>query len=168
MRRRAASRRLAPTAGSLRAKHAAPLPFIVFDFHPESYRMKLRSFYKTLARLSSPFRVFSAQTPPRGQVFQKNFKKGLDTRRAIWYTLSRSNELAPIAQLDRAFDYESKGHRFESCWVHHRLLTCLAPSAVVFLCLIFLGIVGVLKSCSRAWASMMEVWVWDFLLCLRN
>ena len=121
MRRRAASRRLAPTAGSLRAKHAAPLPFIVFDFHPESYRMKLRSFYKTLARLSSPFRVFSAQTPPRGQVFQKNFKKGLDTRRAIWYTLSRSNELAPIAQLDRAFDYESKGHRFESCWVHHNL-----------------------------------------------
>ncbi len=25
---------------------------------------------------------------------------------------------APIAQLDRAFDYESKGRRFESCWAH--------------------------------------------------
>ena len=25
-----------------------------------------------------------------------------------------------VAQLDRAFDYESKGHRFESCWVHHK------------------------------------------------
>ena len=26
---------------------------------------------------------------------------------------------APIAQLDRAFDFESKGRRFESSWVHH-------------------------------------------------
>lgn len=25
---------------------------------------------------------------------------------------------APIAQLDRAFDYESKGRKFESCWAH--------------------------------------------------
>ena len=25
---------------------------------------------------------------------------------------------APIAQLDRAFDFESKGRRFESSWVH--------------------------------------------------
>ncbi len=29
---------------------------------------------------------------------------------------------APIAQLDRAFDYESKGRRFESCWAHIRLV----------------------------------------------
>jgi hypothetical protein len=27
--------------------------------------------------------------------------------------------LAPVAQLDRASDYESEGHRFESCRVHH-------------------------------------------------
>ena len=27
---------------------------------------------------------------------------------------------APIAQLDRASDYESEGRRFESCWAHHR------------------------------------------------
>ena len=26
---------------------------------------------------------------------------------------------APIAQLDRALDYESKGCRFESYWAHH-------------------------------------------------
>lgn len=26
--------------------------------------------------------------------------------------------------------YESKGHRFESCWVHHKPLTCFAPLAV--------------------------------------
>jgi hypothetical protein len=26
---------------------------------------------------------------------------------------------APIAQLDRASDYESEGRRFESCWAHH-------------------------------------------------
>ena len=32
---------------------------------------------------------------------------------------NRKWKFAPIAQLDRAFDYESKGHRFESCWVHH-------------------------------------------------
>ena len=25
---------------------------------------------------------------------------------------------APIAQLDRASDYESEGRRFESCWAH--------------------------------------------------
>ena len=28
--------------------------------------------------------------------------------------------------------YESKGHRFESCWVHHEPLTSFALSAVVF------------------------------------
>ena len=27
---------------------------------------------------------------------------------------------APIAQLDRAFDFESKGRRFEPCWVHQK------------------------------------------------
>ena len=42
------------------------------------------------------------------------------------------NGQAPIAQLDRAFDYESKGHRFESCWVHHEPLTSFALLAVVF------------------------------------
>ncbi len=26
---------------------------------------------------------------------------------------------APVAQLDRVFDYESKGHKFESCRAHH-------------------------------------------------
>ena len=28
---------------------------------------------------------------------------------------------APVAQLDRAFDYESKGRTFESCRAHHRV-----------------------------------------------
>ena len=27
---------------------------------------------------------------------------------------------APVAQLDRAFDYESKGRTFESCRAHHK------------------------------------------------
>ena len=27
--------------------------------------------------------------------------------------------IAPIAQLDRAFDYGSKGYGFDSYWVHH-------------------------------------------------
>ena len=30
---------------------------------------------------------------------------------------------APIAQLDRAFDYESRGREFESLWVRHFLKT---------------------------------------------
>src|SRR5439155_6882357 len=29
-----------------------------------------------------------------------------------------STRRAPIAQLDRASDFESEGRRFESCWVH--------------------------------------------------
>ena len=45
-----------------------------------------------------------------------------------------SKRKAPIAQLDRAFDYESKGHRFESCWVHHeKPLTSFAPLRVFLL-----------------------------------
>ena len=30
--------------------------------------------------------------------------------------------IAPIAQLDRAFDYESKGCGFDSCSAHHSFL----------------------------------------------
>jgi hypothetical protein len=30
---------------------------------------------------------------------------------------------APVAQLDRAFDYESKGRTFESCRAHHKTLS---------------------------------------------
>jgi hypothetical protein len=29
-------------------------------------------------------------------------------------------QCAPVAQLDRAFDYESKGRKFESCRAHHK------------------------------------------------
>ena len=75
-----------------------------------------------------------------------------------------SEQHAPIAQLDRAFDYESKGHRFESCWVHHKPPTSFALLAVVFLCLVFLGIVLFLKRLSRALASFKKVEVRDFLL----
>ena len=46
-------------------------------------------------------------------------QKGIDNHTQMRYNLSCSKRTAPIAQLDRAFDYESKGHRFESCWVHH-------------------------------------------------
>ena len=75
------------------------------------------------------------------------------------------SEHAPIAQLDRAFDYESKGHRFESCWVHHEPLTSFALLAVVFYSFIFLSIAWFLKRLSRALASFEEVKVRDFLLC---
>ena len=76
-----------------------------------------------------------------------------------------SEQQAPIAQLDRAFDYESKGHRFESCWVHHKPPTSYALLAVVFYSFVFLCIVRFLKILSRALASFEEVEVRDFLLC---
>jgi hypothetical protein len=38
---------------------------------------------------------------------------------------------APVAQLDRAFDYESKGRKFESCRAHH--LNLLNSSSYAFL-----------------------------------
>ena len=75
------------------------------------------------------------------------------------------SEQAPIAQLDRAFDYESKGHRFESCWVHHKPPTSFALLAVVFYSFVFLSIVWFLNRGSRALASFEEVEVRGFLLC---
>ena len=58
-------------------------------------------------------------------------EKKVLTFRAFFAIISLvHDEHAPIAQLDRAFDYESKGHRFESCWVHHEPLTSFAPLAV--------------------------------------
>ena len=74
------------------------------------------------------------------------------------------SEHAPIAQLDRAFDYESKGHRFESCWVHHKPPTSFALLAVVFYSFIFLSIVWFLNRGSRALVSFKEVEARDFLL----
>ena len=59
------------------------------------------------------------------------FQKKVLTTRSLFAIISLvHDEHAPIAQLDRAFDYESKGHRFESCWVHHEPLTSFAPLAV--------------------------------------
>ena len=83
-------------------------------------------------------------------------------------SLVPSEHQAPIAQLDRAFDYESKGHRFESCWVHHKPPTSFALLAVVFYSFVFLSIAWFLIGLSRALASMSEVGVRDFLLCFRT
>ena len=33
--------------------------------------------------------------------------------------MSATKKYAPVAQLDRAFDYESKGYEFDSCPAHH-------------------------------------------------
>ena len=44
----------------------------------------------------------------------------------LWYTCLVQR--APIAQLDRVLDYESKGCRFDSCWAHLKsmsyIITC--------------------------------------------
>ena len=78
------------------------------------------------------------------------------------YNNHRFDEHAPIAQLDRAFDYESKGHRFESCWVHHEPPTSFALLAVVFYSFVFLSIAWFLNRGSRALASFKEVEVRGF------
>ena len=55
--------------------------------------------------------------------------------------------------------YESKGHRFESCWVHHKPLTCFAPLAV-FLFIVskqfFLILLDLLTLTSRSASSISE------------
>jgi len=48
--------------------------------------------------------------------------------------------------------------------VHHEPPTSYALLAVVFYSFVFLGIVRFFKKISRAQASVMEVWVRDFLL----
>ena len=50
--------------------------------------------------------------------------------------------------------YESKGHRFESCWVHHKPLTCFAPLAV-FLFALYCWKISRFAACSR-WAAERE------------
>lgn len=83
---------------------------------------------------------------------------------AIISLLLEANNNDSVAQLDRAFDYESKGHRFESCWVHHKPPTSFALLAVVFYSFVFLGIAWFLKRLSRALASLKEVEVRDFFV----
>ena len=87
-------------------------------------------------------------------------EKKVLTFRAFFAIISLvHDEHAPIAQLDRAFDYESKGHRFESCWVHHKPLTCFAPLAV-FLFVVskqfFLILLDFLNLTSRSASSISE------------
>ena len=54
---------------------------------------------------------------PEKRSFFKKFEKGLYIRRKVWYTnLASENRIAyaPVAQLDRALDSDSKGRWFES------------------------------------------------------
>ena len=114
---------------------------------------------------------FSRNTPlypPKKYFVWKKVKKVLTNVYPSAIISLVPNEQAPIAQLDRAFDYESKGHRFESCWVHHEPLTSFALLAVAFLCPEFPSIVWFLNRMSRALASIEEVRGRDFLLCSRN
>ena len=39
----------------------------------------------------------------------------------IFEYLAKEAETAPIAQLDRASDYESGGYEFDSCWARQKL-----------------------------------------------
>lgn len=90
----------------------------------------------------------------------RKMKKGVDIHFPLCYNIFCSERTqAPIAQLDRAFDYESKGHRFESCWVHHEPLTSFAPLAVFLLSFcreFFLILLDFLSLTSRSAASVSE------------
>ena len=57
-------------------------------------------------------------------------------------------QCAPVAQLDRAFDYESKGRKFESCRAHHKpfiLLSCPIFKSVVPVHKSLGGLMGVIR-----------------------
>ena len=82
---------------------------------------------------------------------RKSQKKGLTNPALLSIISLVPDEHAPIAQLDRAFDYESKGHRFESCWVHHKPLTCFAPLAV-FCFALYCWKISRFAACAR-WAA---------------
>jgi hypothetical protein len=42
-----------------------------------------------------------------------------------WFGKLLGIQYAPVAQLDRAFDYESKGRTFESCRAHLLIIKAL-------------------------------------------
>ena len=127
-------------------------------------------FHPVWQPVSSKNQKSSSHARRNPTLFEKKRKKVLTkcTVFGIIFFVRKSKAPAPIAQLDRAFDYESKGHRFESCWVHHKPPTSLALSAVVFYSFVFLVIAWFLKWLSRALASFKEVEVRDFLLCFRT
>ena len=105
--------------------------FSIFDdfflFEQEKISLFFRSF--PAAAQVPKVALFFTEIPRFGRKARKwkiFFKKVLTfsaIRGIIIFVPSDRNKkmkIAPIAQLDRAFDYESKGHRFESCWVHHK------------------------------------------------
>ena len=58
-----------------------------------------------------------AKLYPAGKKQSRFFHKKVLTKRPL--TVKISIVVGLVAQLDRAFDYESKGRRFESCRGHH-------------------------------------------------
>ena len=127
------------------SSHFFPVFDAFFLFEQEKNSSSFRSF-PAVAHSPKVALVF-AEIPRFGRKARKwkiFFKKVLTfsaIRGIIIFVPSDRNKkmkIAPIAQLDRAFDYESKGHRFESCWVHHeKPLTSFAPLRV-FLCIIYI------------------------------
>lgn len=109
------------------SSHFFPVFDAFFLFEQEKNSSSFRSF-PAVAHPPKVALVF-AEIPRFGRMARKwkiFFKKVLTfsaIRGIIIFVPSDRNKkmkIAPIAQLDRAFDYESKGHRFESCWVHHK------------------------------------------------
>jgi len=72
--------------------------------------------FKGLRRFSKP--LLSTTQPP------------LQSQSAWCDTMERiSHPVAPVAQLDRAFASEAKGHKFESCRAHQNRLFLCSSSA---------------------------------------
>ena len=64
-----------------------------------------------------------AADPPAREKFLKFCKSAIDIPTKTRYTIEavRNAAQGPVAQLDRVFDYESKGRGFESRRAHHNL-----------------------------------------------
>ena len=63
-----------------------------------------------------------AADPPAREKFLKFCKSAIDIPTKTRYTIEavRNAAQGPVAQLDRVFDYESKGRGFESRRAHQR------------------------------------------------
>ena len=69
----------------------------------------------------------------RRNFFEKKFAKSLASSKnsSNFAPLKRNN--GPLAQLNRAFDYGSKGYRFESCRDHNRGRQSIVNQLIGFL-----------------------------------
>ena len=91
-----------------------------------------------------------AADPPAREKFLKFCKSGIDIPTKTRYTIEavRNAAQGPVAQLDRVFDYESKGRGFESRRAHQGS-SCKAASFFAFwpLCMLLMVYLSTIFAC---------------------